>query len=88
MIRRRVVVQGLVQGVFFRDSTRREALSYGVSGWVRNRADGSVEAVFEGNEDAVHQLLAFCHRGPRAAAVEKVEISEEEPEGLSEFQVR
>lgn len=87
-VRRRAVVRGRVQGVFFRDTTRREALSAGVSGWVSNRADGTVEAVLEGPPDAVEGIIAFLHRGPRRAAVEGVEISEEEPEGLAGFEVR
>jgi acylphosphatase len=88
MIRRRVIVHGLVQGVFFRDSTRRLAQQHGVSGWVANRADGAVEAVFEGEADAVERLVAFSREGPRGAQVESVELTEEEPEGLSGFAVR
>lgn len=88
MIRRRVVVRGFVQGVFFRDSTRRLAQQHRVSGWVANRADGAVEAVFEGDEEAVERLVAFSRRGPRGAQVESVEVSDEEPEGLSGFAVR
>jgi len=88
MIRRRVIVRGLVQGVFFRDSTRRLAQRHGVSGWVANRADGAVEAVFEGEADAVERLVAFSRVGPRGAQVESVEVTEEEPEGLSGFAVR
>lgn len=88
MIRRRVVVQGRVQGVFFRDSTRREAESAGVSGWVTNRADGAVEAVFEGDDDAVDRLVRFCEDGPGRADVDSVDVTDEEPEGLSGFDVR
>jgi len=88
MIRRRVIVHGLVQGVFFRDSTRRLAQRHGVSGWVANRADGAVETVFEGEADAVERLVAFSREGPRGAQVESVEVVEEEPEGLSGFAVR
>jgi acylphosphatase len=88
MIRRRVVVHGYVQGVFFRDSTRRLARQHQVAGWVSNRADGAVEAVFEGDDDAVERLVAFMHQGPRGAQVESVEVLEEEPEGLSGFSVR
>jgi acylphosphatase len=88
MIRRRVIVRGLVQGVFFRDSTRRLAQRHGVSGWVANRADGAVEAVFEGEADAVERLIAFSREGPRGAQVESVEVTEEEPTGLSGFAVR
>jgi acylphosphatase len=88
MIRRRVVVQGYVQGVFFRDTTRRLAQQRGVAGWVANRWDGAVEAVFEGEEDAVERLVAFSREGPRGAQVESMEVFEEEPEGLSGFNVR
>ena len=80
-VRRRVVVHGEVQGVFFRDSTRREAESRGVSGSVTNRSDGAVEAVFEGSADAVDAMIDFCREGPRRARVNDVEVTEEEPEG-------
>jgi acylphosphatase len=88
VIRRRVVVHGFVQGVFFRDSTRRLAQRHGVAGWVANRPDGAVEAVFEGEADAVERLVAFSREGPRGAQVESVEVLEEKPEGLSGFGVR
>jgi len=88
VIRRRVIVRGLVQGVFFRDSTRRLAQRYDVTGWVSNRADGAVEAVFEGEAEAVERLVAFSREGPRGAQVESVEVTEEQPEGLSGFAVR
>lgn len=88
MIRRRVVVHGQVQGVFFRDSTRRLAHQHGVAGWVWNRWDGTVEAVFEGEPNPVERLVRFMHEGPRGAQVERVEVSEEEPEGLRGFEVR
>jgi acylphosphatase len=87
-IRRRVVVHGHVQGVAFRDSTRRNAGSRGVAGWVTNRPDGAVEAVFEGDPEAVQSMVDFAKGGPRAADVEDVEVSDEEPEGLSGFDVR
>ena len=87
-VRRRVVVHGHVQGVFFRDSTRREAAHRGVAGWVSNRPDGAVEAVFEGEPSAVAEMVAFCERGPRGAEVAEVESSEEPVEGLSAFEVR
>ena len=77
-----------MQGVFFRDTTRREASARGIAGWVRNRANGAVEAVFEGDADAVEALLAFCRQGPRGATVDRVDVSEEEPEGLTGFEVR
>lgn len=88
MIRRRVVVHGFVQGVFFRDSVRRLAQQRGVAGWVANRADGAVEAVLEGEPDAVERLVEFCRTGPRGARVDSVDVVEEEPEGLSGFAVR
>jgi acylphosphatase len=88
-VRRRVVVRGEVQGVFFRDSTRSEARSRGVSGWVRNCSDGSVEAVFEGSADAVGALVEWCRSGPARASVDDIEVSEEEPAGdESDFAVR
>lgn len=88
MIRRRVVVHGWVQGVFFRDSTRQRARQHGVAGWVRNNRDGTVEAVFEGDAAAVERLVSFCREGPRGAQVERVEEADEEPEGLAGFDVR
>jgi acylphosphatase len=88
VLRRRAVIRGDVQGVFFRDSTRREAESRGVAGWVTNRSDGAVEAVFEGEPDAVEAMLELCREGPSRAEVESVEVSEEEPQGLSGFEVR
>jgi acylphosphatase len=88
VIRRRVIVRGRVQGVFFRDTTRRRAAAAGVSGWVTNRADGAVEAVFEGDAGAVERMVRFASEGPRGATVEEVEVSEEEPEGLSGFEIR
>jgi acylphosphatase len=88
VIRRRVIARGRVQGVFFRDSVRREAEAAGVAGSVTNRDDGAVEAVFEGEPDGVERMLEFVRSGPGHAEVEDVEVSEEEPEGLSGFQVR
>jgi acylphosphatase len=87
-VRRRVVVHGLVQGVFFRDTVRRRAQSRNVAGWVRNNRDGTVEAVFEGEPDAVERLVAFVHEGPSGAIVERVDVADEEDEGLSSFVVR
>ena len=87
MIRRRAVIRGRVQGVFFRDTTRRLATSKGVSGWAENRADGAVEAVFEGDPEAVEAMLGFVREGPNRAEVVDVEIFEEEPEGLEGFTV-
>ena len=85
VIRRRAIVHGRVQGVFFRDTTRRQAAARGVTGWVRNRPDGTVEAVFEGEPDAVDRLLAVAGVGPPGARVDRVDTVEEEPEGLRGF---
>jgi len=83
-----VRASGRVQGVFFRDSVRREAAEREVAGWVRNCADGTVEAVFEGAPDAVDALVELCRRGPGEAAVDQVEVAEEEPEALEGFEAR
>jgi acylphosphatase len=88
VVRRRVVVYGRVQGVFFRDSVHRRAQQAGVSGWVRNRPDGSVEGAFEGETDAVERLVRFCREGPRGAQVERVEELEEQPQGVSGFSIQ
>lgn len=87
-VRRRVVIHGRVQGVFFRDSTRQRARAQGVSGWVANRADGAVEGVFEGRLEAVAALVRFAETGPSGARVEHVEVLEEPPEGLEGFEMR
>ncbi len=86
-MRRRVIVQGRVQGVFFRDTMRRMAESRGVAGWVRNTPEGAVEAALEGEPDGVDELVRFAHEGPRGAIVERVEVIEEEPEGLTGFAI-
>jgi acylphosphatase len=88
MVRRRIVVHGRVQGVGFRLAVARLAAARGLAGWVRNRADGTVEAVLEGEPDDVEALVRFCREGPRGAAVERVESGEEEPEGPAGFEVR
>lgn len=85
VIRRRVVVHGRVQGVFFRDSVRQRAEAHGVAGWARNRDDGAVEVVLEGQPDAVRRLLRFLETGPPNAQVGHTEVEEQDPEGLSEF---
>jgi len=87
VIRRRVIVHGFVQGIFFRDSVRRHAVNAGVTGWVRNNSDGTVEAVFEGAPEAVERLVAFSREGPRGARVDRVEILAEDTEGLTGFQI-
>lgn len=88
MIRRRVVVTGDVQGVYFRDTCRTTAGGTGVAGWVRNRPDGTVEAVFEGPPEAVAEMVAWSHEGSPLAIVDRVEVVEEEPEGLTGFEIR
>jgi acylphosphatase len=88
MQRRRIVVQGHVQGVFFRETTKRRALSSGVTGWIANRPDGTVEAVFEGEREAVERLVDYVREGPRGARVDWVDVVAEEPEGLSGFDVK
>jgi acylphosphatase len=85
---RRVVVHGRVQGVFFRDTTQRQAAARRVAGWVRNQPDGTVEAVFEGDPHAVEALVAFCHQGPRGAEVDRVEVREEQPKDRWAFEIR
>ena len=87
-MRKRVVVHGDVQGVFFREMTRRRAEQHGLAGWVRNNPDGTVEAVFEGAEADVERLVRFAQDGPSGARVERVEVFEEEPESLSGFSIR
>jgi acylphosphatase len=86
-VRKRVRAHGRVQGVFFRDTVRRAAESAGVAGWAANCADGTVEAVFEGEPEAVERLVRLCRDGPGHASVERVDVSEEEPEGLAGFDV-
>ena len=87
-VRRRVLVSGRVQGVWFRESCREEAASRGLAGWVRNRPDGKVEAVFEGEPDAVEALVGWCSMGPIRARVVRVEVIDELPMGESGFAVR
>ena len=82
------MVSGRVQGVFFRDTARRRAEAAGVSGWIRNRSDGAVEAVFEGEPERVKEMVEFCRHGPSRAEVAKVEVIDEKPEGLGGFDVR
>jgi acylphosphatase len=88
MIRRRVVVRGQVQGVFFRNSCQREARRHQVRGWVANRTDGAVEAAFEGEPDDVAALVAWSRTGPPHAIVTEVVTTEEEPRGERDFVVR
>ena len=81
-------MQGHVQGVFFRETTKRRALTMGAAGWVRNRPDGTVEAVFEGERDTVDALVAYVREGPRGARVDWADVAAEEPEGLRGFEIR
>jgi acylphosphatase len=86
--RAHVFIKGLVQGVFFRSSTRSEAVRLGVTGWVKNLWDGRVEAVFEGDEEKVKQMIEWCHHGPPGAHVTGVEVIWEEPTGeFSDFRI-
>ncbi len=88
IVRQRVIVHGRVQGVWFRGTTRERALALGVAGWACNRPDGTLEAVFEGEAEAVERLVSFCETGPRGAAVTRAERFEEQPEGLAGFEAR
>lgn len=87
-VARRVVVSGHVQGVFFRDTLRRMANRHGVGGWVRNRADGTVQAHLEGDPDNVAAVVLWCRSGPRGAQVEDLQVDVVEPEGVGGFVVR
>ena len=88
MTRARVQVRGRVQGVFFRAEARTRAESLGVAGWIRNLPDGSVEAVFEGEDERVESMVEWCRRGPAGAEVEAVDVEREEPVGEAGFRVR
>lgn len=82
-IRIRLIIEGVVQGVWFRDSTRREAIALGVFGWVKNRPDGKVEVLAEGSEEQVRKLVSWCHHGPPSASV--YQVNEREEKCLLEF---
>ncbi len=86
-IRRRLVIRGRVQGVFFRNSVRERSMGEELAGWARNREDGTVEVVLEGRSQGVQSVIDFCRQGPSRAEVGDVEIHDEEPEGLSGFQL-
>jgi len=88
VVRRRLVIHGRVQGVFFRDTLRTLAERQRVAGWARNTPEGTVETVLEGEEDAVARLIAFAREGPEGARVERVDEHDEEPQGLSGFSIR
>lgn len=87
VIRTHLWISGRVQGVGYRLSTRKEAVKLGVKGWVKNLPDDRVEAVLEGKKTAVEQMIQWCHHGPEAAVVKDVQVEQETPEGLPEFQV-
>jgi acylphosphatase len=87
-VRKRLRAHGRVQGVFFRDSLRRAAAREGVAGWAVNRSDGTVEAVLEGAPEAVDRLVELCRGGPGHADVERLDVADEEPEGLAGFETR
>jgi acylphosphatase len=88
VVRRRAVISGDVQGVFFRDTCHRVADEAGVAGWATNRSDGTVEVALEGDEQAVERVLQWCRAGPDHARVDSVEVREEEPQGASGFVIR
>jgi len=88
MIRRRVVVHGQVQGVFFRARCAEAARSLGVAGWVSNEPHGTVQAVFEGDDGAVEGMVAWCHEGSPRAVVDRVDVHDEEPQDEPGFQTR
>jgi acylphosphatase len=88
-VRAHVLIKGRVQGVFFRAETRSQAYNLGLTGWVRNRWDGSVEAVFEGEDKKVQKMIAWCYKGPPAAVVENVEVKWGDYKGeFASFSVR
>lgn len=87
MIARLVRVHGHVQGVTFRQTCQLEAVSRGVTGWARNEADGTVSAWFEGEQEAVEAMVAWCGKGPRAARVAHLDVEDVEPEGRRDFAV-
>jgi acylphosphatase len=86
--RARTVISGRVQGVFFRAEAKARARSLGVTGWVRNRPDGAVEAVFEGPREAVVSMVRWCEQGPAGAKVDAADVTWEEPVGDEGFEVR
>ena len=89
MVRAHVFIAGRVQGVFFRQSTKRKAQSEGLVGWVRNLDDGRVEAVFEGEEAGVKSAIKWCRSGPDGSKVDELEVSwDESPVGFEDFSIR
>ncbi|RLI91093.1 MAG: acylphosphatase [Candidatus Altiarchaeales archaeon] len=89
IVRAHVYISGRVQGVFFRSNTRNMAEKLDLTGWVRNLPDGRVEAVFEGEESDVKEMLEWCHKGPRYASVSDVEVKFDKPTGeFDRFEIR
>jgi acylphosphatase len=87
--RAHVIVRGMVQGVFFRSSAREKAFQLGVKGWIKNRTDGKVEGIFEGEKYAVMELVDFCRHGPPGASVDDVDVEWSDFEGeFSSFEIR
>ena len=82
-----IIVKGKVQGVFFRATTKKQADSLGIKGWVRNLPTGEVEAFLEGEEKNLNEMLLFCKEGPQGSQVDDIEIEEQTPEGLKEFEI-
>lgn len=87
-VRRHLFVSGRVQGVFYRDTCRRVAEQEGVAGWASNLADGRVEIVLEGDEEAVERVVRWCREGTDWSRVDSVDVSDEDPEGLTSFAIR
>lgn len=83
-----IIISGRVQGVFFRASTRKKAEMLGLVGWVRNNADGTVEAVFEGPSDSVGEIIDWCRTGSPDSEVTDVVVKEIAPEGFTSFEIR
>lgn len=88
MKRAHVVISGRVQGVWFRAHTRERAEKLGISGWVRNLPDGRVEAVFEGPDERVDEMVKWCHRGSPLSKVDRVDVTYESPQGEAGFTIR
>jgi acylphosphatase len=87
-IRVHLIIEGRVQGVWFRESTRKKAVSLGLAGWVKNRVDGTVEVIAEGPEGRINQLAAWCRNGPPMARVDQVQEMRKEYKGeFSSFDV-
>ncbi|QYF72427.1 acylphosphatase [Cryobacterium sp. PAMC25264] len=88
MSRKRVIVNGMVQGVGFRYYTEAQASSLGLGGYVRNRSDGAVETEIEGDDEAVERMLTWLHRGPGSASVESVQVTDLTEHGEASFSIR